>query len=393
MSLQPHSQLPAAPSRNHQPHHDPALSIQDDERLLRLFWPDLDLDQTSLGHYHILIELISFIFDDIHRRFKVDTAESESALETIVKEQTWSRSAVETRVQQQFKSAKHGEAPRNAFLSILKLWTMLDIQLEESGYSLGIPVWLTNENINEATKRFFNQKTMREQVPEVTGTIDRSLTAAHLAQTHGIEIVPTKNLADHLTINFNEERKRRTLRVFQHKVWVLNHQTFPDTSPIPSDVLTELMATFNLLFPGSNPPTEALLKKLGMTESFYALGSCGGDRSLNWSDYRYWRKSIYDLNEILNEAPSGVKQLTRVNNKDKNSLPNLILFWVAGVMVATLTIASTVCGAWSVNLAIKALDISIQSMDISVRGLELAIAQACADPETAAKLSKYCPPP
>jgi len=170
---------------------------------------------------------------------------------------------------------------------------------------------------------------------------------------------------------------------------VLNHINHPETSPIPLDVAEELMDTFNLLFPQFEPPTKTLLKSLDMNESFLALGSCERDRFLHWNHYTYWRKNILNLSQVLNEAPQGARQLLRVDNRDKHSLLNVVLFWVSG-MVAILTIVSTVCGAWAIRLAIQALDVSVESRDISLKGVEVAVAQLCADEEVARKLAQYC---
>lgn len=385
MNLQayPHASTPARAS------HD--LGPAKDLELVRLLWPDLTPIPTGMGPYRILIECVVSTFNDLYNRFGIPTTQSTAALATLIKERTSTRSVVATTVQQHFTNAKITEAPRRAFLSILRLWTMLDVQLEAPRYSPGIPVWLENEGITDATKRFFDQQVQSEEAQGLPLTIDEALTAANLVQNYRIKIVPTDNLAEHLTID--STRKRRTLKVFEHKVWVLNHLTFPDTSPIPFDVLEELMGTFSLLFPNFDRATESLLEGLDMAESFYALGTCARDRSLEWSDYKYWRKAVLQLNNVLvNEAPQGARQLLRVDNKDKNSLLNLILFWVSG-MVAVLAIVSTVCGAWAVNLAIRALDVSVQSMDISIRGLDLSIAQACMDPDVAAKLPQFCPGP
>jgi len=86
------------------------------------------------------------------------------------------------------------------------------------------------------------------------------------------------------------------------------------------------METFNLLFPQFEPPTKIPLKGLDMNESFLALGSCERDRFLHWNHYTYWRKNTLNLNQVLNEAPQGARQLLRVGNRDKHSFLNVVLF-------------------------------------------------------------------
>lgn len=144
------------------------------------------------------------------------------------------------------------------------------------------------------------------------------------------------------------------------------------------------MATYNLLFPMFDRATESLLERDGMIESFYSLGTCGKLPSLNWGEYKYWRKALHQLTEVLNEPSRGVRQLWRTSKKNPN-LMDVALFWLLGVMVAVLTIVSSACGVLSVKYA-------IESRDIGLRQLELAVAQLCADVETAGKLPQYCKP-
>lgn len=389
MNLQPYPGSPACAPTSSSAQGKPASAS--DLELLQLIWPTIPPAEFTLWQYRVLIHYITSAFDDIITRYGLPIEQTKEAFTSLVQKQKSARSDALASVETHYAGAKLKDAPRRALQSLLRAWTMLDIQLDGPRYALNIPVWLETEPILNATKRFFDQKAQNEQnaSSELPTTIDRDLNAAHLVAEHGISIVPTSNLAEHLSINSNT--KRRVLHIFEHKAWVLNHINHPETSPIPPDVAKELMDTFNLLFPQFDDPTKSLLKRLDMNESFHALGSCGRDRSLNWNHYKYWRKDILNLNQVLGEAPQGARQLLRVDNRDKHSLLNVVLFWVSG-MVAILTIVSTVCGAWAIKLAIQALDVSIESRDIGLRRVEVAIAQLCADPETASKLPRYCAP-
>jgi len=183
---------------------------------------------------------------------------------------------------------------------------------------------------------------------------------------------------------------RWLLSVFQHKTWAFQHLTHQDSSPIPLDVLGELISTYNLLFPIHDNETEAFLRKEGKTNYFYSLGTCGKKPSRKWADYQYWREELHHLAEVLNEPPRGLRQLWTTRRNNPNFL-NLALFWISGVIVAILTIVASVCGVLSVQYAIEARNIALDSKEIASWQLDLQIAQACASPE-APKLPRYCPP-
>ena len=65
------------------------------------------------------------------------------------------------------------------------------------------------------------------------------------------------------------------------------------------------------------------------------------------------------------------------------NLLHLALFWISGVMVAVLTIVSSVCGVLSVKYA-------IEQRDLALAQFRLALAAGCADDRLAAKMPEFC---
>lgn len=275
---------------------------------------------------------------------------------------------------------------------ITRVWTMLDVRFERPGPMRGDHeplVWLETEPITSVTGRFFNHKA-QQQLSSLTGTIDPDLTVARLIRDHGVELVWTSDLAEHLSMR--KKNGRWLLNVFDHKVWAFQHLMHPDLSPIPLDVLEELISTYNILFPMFDNDTEAFLRKECRIKSFYGLGFCGKKPSRKWIDYQYWREDLHQLSGVLNEPPRGLRQLWTTRRDDPNFL-NLAIFWISGVIVAVLTIVASVCGVLSVQYAIEARNIALESNKIAARQLELETAQACVDETTRGRLGpKYCGP-
>lgn len=360
--------------------------------LLRLFWPELtatDLDRNRQSDD--LAENVASIISSLSERHGLPAEATKLAIRCVIQSPMDPQHRVLDLIRGCFdvKTIEHGplgesaDAAQHALAMIARVWTMLDIQVAPSRYRPFEPLtWLDNEGITDVTERFFLHRTEAQRASSLTGTIDPDLTAARLVRNHGFRILWTSNLAEHLTVNWTA--KRRRLKVFEHKVWAYQHLTHPESSPIPSDVLQELMWTYNLLFPMFNRKTKSLLKEDNMVRSFYGLGTCGKVASRNWMDYSYWRTELYNLTQVLDEPPQGVQQLWRTRRKDPNVL-NIVLFWVSGVTVAILTVIASVSGLLSVRYA-------IESKNIALEQLEVERAQSCPNNALMEKLISCCQP-
>jgi hypothetical protein len=90
------------------------------------------------------------------------------------------------------------------------------------------------------------------------------------------------------------------------------------------------------------------------------------------------------LIELMRGEPhrSFWRSLVRPDKKRRNMV-ELAGFWIAGVLVAIVTIVSCVCG-------VLALKYALEQRDIGQAQLDLERATACSDPATAARLPKFC---
>lgn len=112
------------------------------------------------------------------------------------------------------------------------------------------------------------------------------------------------------------------------------------------------------------------------------------------SDYSHWGEQIGMLRDVLNDPPKGYHQL--VLDKEHRNFLNWATFWIA-FLVALLTVISIAFGIVGVVYAIlsyaisvKSYQVAVDSLNAGIQQLELAVAMACGDAETAARLPQYC---
>lgn len=375
-----------------QPTNATTIGMDDTFSIARLIWPTLSETGFQAEQYqHYVTDLLRQAAD-IERRLSLREGAARSAIRTVVEGKTQSRHEIQTLLRQRYDQQRTGipEVPQSsplsesAILHLLELaarqWAMLDIKTEIPEYHpADTPSWPKTDTITSVVERHFTQKgrTADTAGSLPTPKIDPALTAARLITHHGVRIKWTSNLAEHLTLD------QGVLWVFEHKIWAINHLRYPDSAPgIATDVLEELMYTLSLLFPLHDAPTPTLLERQGMILTFYGLGDYGRARSTDWARYRYWRAELRQLSALLEEAPHGLQQFWRAGPEQRNLL-NLTLFWISGVMVAILTIVSSVCGVLSVKY-------SMEQRDLALAQLQVALVQVCADESAAARLPQYC---
>ncbi|KAK3346457.1 hypothetical protein B0T25DRAFT_437752, partial [Lasiosphaeria hispida] len=149
----------------------------------------------------------------------------------------------------------------------------------------------------------------------------------------------------------------RIITVYEHKICLWNHLRFKDDTALSTAVLEEAIDTLNLLFPFRDASTEALLKR--DYRPFYGLGYFGRRKTLDISDYPYWRKRIEELEQILDGPPSGLQQLALDRNRSN-----------VATAVAVLAVAGLVAGVLSTVYSKKQYDLGLLQY-------KLSLAQAC----------------
>ncbi|KAK3339868.1 hypothetical protein B0T25DRAFT_636287 [Lasiosphaeria hispida] len=311
---------------------DHEMEISNNVDLMRSFWQDLSERDVQTAQYRSLLVYLNWHVFDLEKRFSLEARGTRMAISAITKAKSSSRDDILALVASQFHGSLSDDVFSHSLEKILRIWTMLDVKIHQPKYCpRDVLIWGQDQTLATVVSHYFELKAQL-QPARPSGAIDDSLTGACLVVDHGIHIVWTSNIAEHLTMN------GKILKVFEHKIWAWNHSNFPESSAVPHEVLEELMNTWHLLFPPYDPGTESFLKKHDMIETFYGLGFCGGDRWLDWTKYKYWHGEIQQLSSLLSESPQGLRRLIQPDNR--RDAVDIALFWVTGVMVAILAIAS-----------------------------------------------------
>jgi hypothetical protein len=350
--------------------------------VIRLLWPSLSGNNLHPEQYRRFTDHVVTVISDLRKRCAIpEDATMEAAMAIVIRQQLLNRSAVAELLNQRspgvFKSTQADETLK-ILEAVARIWSMILVHVGELRYVPGNDLfWADSEPLSAVVKRHFDWR-KAACPPEPSRHIDTGISAAQLVHYNGVRILWTSNLAEHLAWN----PRSQVLRVFEHKVWIWNYLRRPEDAVVPADVLDELMCTLNLLFPLYDAPTRSLLEKDGMMDSFYGLGYCGKDRSFEWSRYKYWRREIQGLNDLLSEPPKGISQFWRPA-RDRRNLLSLALFWLSGVMVFALTIIGSVCGILSVQY-------SKEQTRLSELQWNLSVALVCRDPEIRTDFQELC---
>ncbi|KAK0726927.1 hypothetical protein B0T26DRAFT_671664 [Lasiosphaeria miniovina] len=373
-----------------------ASDLDDQVALAKCLWPQLPETDFEPGQYRHVLEHLRDGIADLETRASLEPKRARQAIVAVAGLKDARRSDVEAAVKSHYAAPPSDSTAAQAVETILRLWTMLDVQLQRPRHRSPPDALIWDDDAAPLTaviKQHFDNR--RPAAPNKNTTtaaepdgddepIDAALTAAYLAAHHGIHVLWTSNLGEHLVLN------GRVLKVFKHKLWAWNSLRYQhqaqngnnSSSPIPADVLEELVDTWNLLFPAFDEATRGLLRTAGMVAPFYGLGYCGRGRTLALARYGVWGGEVARLARVLDEPQRGLQQFLRPDRKKRNAL-ELAAFWLAGVVVLVLTFVGCVCGVLSLKYA-------VEQTDLSRRQLDLALATTCADPVMAARLPGFC---
>ncbi|KAI1199806.1 hypothetical protein F5X97DRAFT_341359 [Nemania serpens] len=262
-------------------------------------------------------------------------------------------------------------------------WLTISVNTEKPSEG---PAWNRNETLQQSIGPHFKSVTAVDSTRR--DIIPRSLTMANFCKNYGFTVNWTSDLRRHLNIDWENQR----ITVYEHMIYLCNYVNHSAETPIPIGILEEALDTINLLFPSDQKRTRKFLKNKDKT--FHRLGYCGRERRMRLSDYGHWGKQIGMLRDVLDDPPKGYHQL--VLDKEHRNFLNWATFWIA-FLVALLTVISiafgivgVVYGILSYAISVKSYQVAVESLNAGIQQLELAIAMACGDAETAARLPQYC---
>jgi hypothetical protein len=348
------------------------------ERWMKSIWPHKKAEEFPQTDYHRVIEFMK-------AQKRSATTEDNSFTENVVSQMSFlieklgkidrcslTKNAVALVVTESFPGIPYSaESLSKSIDLMLRLMLTLDVRSSSdrnwpSRVLSSHVTWVENMSLSEAISLHFKPSTPNG--PDMTtGRIDPAMTMAHLSHFGGLKVIWTSNLADHLVVNW----KSRVMTVYEHKICLWNHLNSSAEPIIPREILEEALDTLNLLFPLNDTRTKEFLQQNG--KPFYGLGYCKRDRVYDVGRFYFWRDSIAELMEIMNEGPRGLQQLAL--SKDGKNAMTFATFWVA-TLVAILTIISIAFG-------------TVQTV-YSIKQYRLAVAQACAAPGAKEALAGYC---
>lgn len=221
--------------------------------------------------------------------------------------------------------------------------------------------WYREESVLDLVNKAFPTKHGLELPAEAE--IDGAFAAEYLVSNCGVELEWTNYLTDHLRL----DQSRRVLLVYRHKVFLKDRGGDSGGGGgggeelIPAGVLDEALDTLNLLFPFGDLATQQLLTR-HHEDGFYNLGTCGRDRVLELSRFKYWRHELETLLLVYHSPPRTWKQLA----VDRRNKLEWSAFWVT-VMVAVLTLVSIPCSIIQAVYSVKAYRLALAQNNAAER--------------------------
>ena len=240
-------------------------------------------------------------------------------------------------------------------------------------------MWQANISLQRAFKLWFPE--CRPPSRENTHRVVRELTVVNLRRLHGVDVLWTPNLKDHLEY-FHETR---TLRIFSHKICAQAHFKVEERemkqqkvtqrdlgqqeikSMFPSGLLDETMRTLDILFPFGDDRTMEYLKN--ERQDFYGLTTPRHSRYLpaDLNEFDYWRDRSAVLYDLLEQPPSTLVGM--LYDYRRNPI-RWWTFWLAvffSILILVFGVAGLILGFKQLRLAEKAR--------------ALAVEQACVQPD------------
>ena len=202
--------------------------------------------------------------------------------------------------------------------------------------------------------------------------IDAKFTLEKLRKLCGIKVQWTDNLKDHLRY----DQSTANLHLYPHTVCLLKHKE-KSCEVIPKDLIDETVKSLDLLFPFQEEKTQVFYRP----DSSYSQ-----PRATDFSEFRYWRKRLLELDGIFKQAPRNFYQML----VDRRNPLQWWTFWIA-VTLLLLTIffgiLTTYAGFRQIALAEELYDLTVLQ---GGQLYNLTFIQACSANNLSERLEDFC---
>ncbi|KAI1379796.1 hypothetical protein F4677DRAFT_407677 [Hypoxylon crocopeplum] len=351
---------------------------------VRRYWPSLPDYGFQEAHYVRLLQYADRQIEKLQRQRTAYSISSRDEVGQLIERLRQPTSLTKASAIQDSTPAAFSPTSVSRSLDLAaSIWLTVRVestQVDTTNVNDNSIVWADHTTLQDCVTTHFS--IIQHDLPE--GELDRiprSLTAANLCHRYRFRVAWTDNLAKHLTVDWDHKE----IIIYEHVIFLFNHIKYPSHCHIPIAILEEAIDTINLLFPSGERETRTFLE--GAKRTFFRLGYCERERCLRPSAFRFWRKNILQLIKVLDEPPTGWRQLG-LDREQRNFL-DWATFWLA-LVVAILTITSIAFGIASIVYAVESYEIAVKSYDVGVAQLELAVAQACAAPGAKTDLPQFC---
>ena len=361
------------------------LSPQVREYIQKAFWPNVK-STDDLSEYRSYFEyfektISTLAFPDISlnpQTFAMRTyGDLKKVVERLRLDRSKPRKTTTANLEAVFPGSSDSQRQRSVELTA-RLWLTIHMKSSVGPTEPMTPVvWLDDVSLREAFKLWFPKchAPSRNDKPRVAS----ELTVVNLRKLHGVDVLWTPNLKDHLEY----QEKTRTIQIFSHKVCLQNHLESEEqemkqqeltrqdsgqqetNSIFPDGLLDETIRTLDLLFPFGDDRTKEYLDDEGQV--FYGLNPPRHSQymSADLNDFDCWRDRLAVLYDILDRPPSRFPGMLY----DGGQPLQWWTLWLA-VFFSILTLIFGVAG----------LILGFKQLDLSQKAHALAVAQACALP-------------
>ncbi len=361
------------------------LSPQLREYIQKAFWPDVksthDLCEYTSYFEYFEKTISTLAFPDTSLDPQIFAMRTYGDLKKVVErlrlDSSKPRKTTTANLEAIFPGSNDSQRQRSLELTA-RLWLIVHMESSVGPIEFMTPVtWLDDKSLREAFKPWFPKclAPSRNDKPRVAS----ELTVVHLRKLHGVHVLWTPNLKDHLKY----QEKTRTFQIFSLKICLQSHleleeQEIKQQEPtrqvsgpqetntiFPDGLLDETIRTLDLLFPFGDDRTKEYLEDEGQV--FYGLNPPHHSQymSADLNEFDYWRDRLTVLYDVIDQPPNRFPGMLY----DRRNPIQRWTFWLA-VFFSVLTLIFGVAG----------LILGFKQLDLSQKAHALAVAQACALP-------------
>ncbi|EPE24129.1 hypothetical protein GLAREA_07979 [Glarea lozoyensis ATCC 20868] len=357
-----------------------APDTQTQAKLVSLFWPGTSWRSEDFSaffrYFNERILLLKWSYCIDHNQFAAQTFDDLIAVVEVMRIKNQRTREEVSRSIRQLPQFQRKQATDLQILNSMALagcvWLTMEIRMSDQLYGPASGAseaasWGPLDTLVDVVKQRF--QTFKFNPATGEAQLDAGFIAINLMEVCGIRITWTDNLIDHLYYDSTPVPRRwwefwkyqgsgGIVYIYPHKICLASHHASTDI--LGKELLEETMKSLDLLFPFGDSRTRGHLIK--ERHPFFLAETPTFPRTMDLSDFNFWRRRIIILYDVFHAPPSRMHQIW----KDRRNPMQWWTFWLAGLIV----IITVVFGVISAYMAPKSLGLA----NLTYR---LSILQAC----------------